>query len=237
MEGTRRAAPELRNIYIGIFILGALLHLLLVALDWFNSLGMYTPQPDRLVGPLVGTIIFFVLGWIALRATQPDTLRMRRLGIYITLLPGIALGTLMAIGASGPNEAALGVALFTLLPFPLLLIEVLPYVSGPLALALLPIAAHVLVFVGLGCYAYWTARRAGAVRYGIGHALLLSCMLTFFTLLGGIIASFAMGKADMLLRYGSWGELFVIPLAPLVLYTLTAGVLGAFLSRLGRGTR
>jgi len=218
-----------RKIYGLILILGALVHLVLLLRD----ANTYWKAPMSLVdvAMIVGSFAYIIVGSFALRARKPETVLVLRLATIIGLFYGSALGILMATSASGPNEAALGVFLWTILPLH-------PWLLTHLDAAELPfLLPHLLAFLGMGISGFWIARKTGSVKHGIWSTLLLAMMMTLFILYSGtmyyLIRFVMFSKTTTLFPfspdYTSGSILFAVSLIPLLVYALISGTTGASL--------
>ncbi|GHO46307.1 hypothetical protein [Ktedonospora formicarum] len=213
-----------RNILVLILVVASVLNLTMAGWTSFTSSHMDVSMFWIIA---LGTCVLLLSGGLALYVTR-DVPSIRRIGLWAGMLFGTILGALMAIAASGPNDAAMGVAFLTLLPWFFLLSP-----HNGLLMALFVLSPHIVMILVLGGSAFWATRLSGKVRSGIGSVLLLTCIVTCFTILVGFVMTFVLGKLDMLSMYDAWGMLFALPFPALLVYTLTVGTLGALLGRIG----
>jgi hypothetical protein len=217
------------KIYGFLFIIIALLDLGLATTSAFP----FDQHWLSLMIHLIGILGFLIVGVLVLRVRTPTMIVGLRIGTLIGLVAGTTLGILMAIAASGPNEAELGVALYALLPLPVLLLQVSNSVTslGQLLLLLLP---HILAILTFGGYAFWMGKHSRSAKDVLKSTLYVAFAIALFTLLAGGIYSLSLAIAGTIVSYGDWSELFIIPLGQLLLYALVIGSIAASLSRAGR---
>lgn len=228
-DATQQPSLWEHKIYGFLFIIVALLDLGLVAISAF-PLDLLWPT---LLIRLTAILGLLIVGTLVLRVRKPTTIVGLRIGTLIGLVAGASLGIFMAIAATGPNESILGVALYALLPLPILLFSPLSISIAFLGKFLfLP---HILTVLLLGGYAFWMGKYSGSTKDSLRCTLYAAFAIELFTLLvGGIYSLRLAGAAVTITSYAAWSILFVAPLGQLVLYALAVGGIGALLSRVGR---
>jgi hypothetical protein len=230
---TPQSVNWIHKIYGLLFILIALLDLGLAV----ASAVPFDQSWTVLVTHLVGILGFLIVGILVMfRVRKSTTIVGLHIGTLIGFVAGSTLGILMAIGAAGPNEAALGVGLYALLPFPILLIEMIG--SRPSVVAFLVLCLpYILAFLLLGGYAFWMGRYSGSARDALRCTVYVAFAVVLFTVLAGGGYSLSRIATYTLSSYANWSLLFFLPIVQLLLYALVIGGIGAWLSRVGRRAR
>lgn len=235
MNETAIKLPGDRKLYGLILILGVLIDLTLLSIGLLLNAANILAYPSNLfaLAPYVlVSLAMLIIGCFTLRASRPGTILMLRTATIIGVLAGLALGPAIVIAASGPNEASLGVALYSILPLPIL-IESVSWSSTDIGTILLSLSPHIIAILVQGITAFWIARRTGSVKLGIGCTVFIAMMTILFTMFTGNLTLLITNKWSVL-SYDNWYMLFTLPLAALMEYALTIGVIGAFVGRIGK---
>lgn len=235
-----RSEQELRRWKYGLSFLFfgiAILHFGLVIASAFPL----SQHIATIIFHLVPILGFVLVGWLVLKVNNATTMMALIIATAIALVAGTVLGVVMQIAAMGPNEAELGVALYALLPLPLLLIELAAYpanfASSTFFLVFIP---HIIAILLFGGYAFWMGRQGQSVREVVHCSLYMAAAILPFTLLAGVICKTILMPANFFSvqsAYIDWSSLFVAPVAQLLLYALLAGALGGWLGWFGRVVR